>query len=157
MRGRPTRSRTRTSEVGARDARRYTTGLRKRTARLERAPPGWQPGALPFERRPRDTPDVRGRASGRSRTCAATVRRVRAALDTTEALKWRRQESNLHSLGASEVLSAVELRPRRSANGWSRTTTARGDGVTGRGARRRSAFAGRATDRIRTGTARITT
>jgi hypothetical protein len=49
--------------------------------------------------------------------------------------KWRRQESNLHSLGASEVLSAVELRPRRSANGWSRTTTARGDGVTSRGAR----------------------
>ncbi len=76
---------------------------------------------------------------------------------TTEAWKWRRQESNLHSLGASEVLSAVELRPRRSANGWSRTTTARGYGVTSRGARRCSAFAGRATDRIRTGTARITT
>jgi hypothetical protein len=74
--------------------------------------------------------------------------------------KWRRQESNPHSLGASEVLSAVELRPpvKRDANGWSRTTTARGNGVTGRGAHRMlSVRRTRAADRIRTGTAGITT
>ena len=54
-----------------------------RTARLERATPGWRSAA-----RRRSSPELRAfveRASGRSRTCTATVRRVRAALDTTEA------------------------------------------------------------------------
>ena len=37
----------------------------------------------------------------------------------------------------------VELHPRVDADGWSRTTTARGDGVTGRWARRCPASAGR--------------
>jgi hypothetical protein len=39
---------------------RYTTGLRKRTARIERASPEWRPGALPSELRPRDAPPVPG-------------------------------------------------------------------------------------------------
>jgi hypothetical protein len=30
--------------------------VRKRTARLERAPPGWRPGALPLKQRPRKEP-----------------------------------------------------------------------------------------------------
>ena len=52
-----------------------------------------------------------------------------------------------------------ELRPLRlhSADGWSRTTTARGAAFTARGALPCSASAFGATDRIRTGTSRITT
>ena len=53
---RPPRSRTRTSEVGARRALRYTRGLRdasrERTTRLERASSEWRSGALPDELRP---------------------------------------------------------------------------------------------------------
>ncbi len=33
---------------------RYTTGLQKRTTRIERASPEWRPGALPSELRPRE-------------------------------------------------------------------------------------------------------
>src|SRR5579872_6390271 len=51
--GKPARTRTRTREVGARDAPGYTTGLRKRTTRIERASPEWRSGALPTELHPR--------------------------------------------------------------------------------------------------------
>src|SRR4051812_23014155 len=48
----PTRIRTRTCEVGARCAA-LTPRVCKRTTRIERASPGWRPGALPSELRPR--------------------------------------------------------------------------------------------------------
>ena len=96
---RPARVRTRTDEVGARHAPAYTTGPRERTTRIEQASPGWKPGALPSELRPRSgTPGwirtsvlcrrravllstelraFRG-ASGRSRTRTSAVQRARA-------------------------------------------------------------------------------
>src|SRR6478735_6068013 len=51
----PTRIRTRTCEVGTRCAA-LTPRVCKRTTRIERASPGWRPGALPSELRPRDRP-----------------------------------------------------------------------------------------------------
>ena len=51
----PARIRTRTCEVGARRASSYTTSLYRRTTRLERASPGWRPGALPTELHPRES------------------------------------------------------------------------------------------------------
>src|SRR5436190_9447612 len=48
-----TRIRTRTGEVGARHAS-VTPRACKRTTRVERASPGWQPGALPTELHPRE-------------------------------------------------------------------------------------------------------
>jgi hypothetical protein len=78
----------------------------KRTTGLEPVSPEWRSDALPAELRPREHARLesnqrplpsqgsahplsygRTRASGRSRTCAATVRRVRASVDTTEAGK----------------------------------------------------------------------
>src|SRR6185437_11975351 len=54
------------------------------------------------------------------------------AVDTTEARKWRRRESNPLLLGASEAPIPMGFIPEVSADGWSRTTTAGGDGVTAR-------------------------
>lgn len=100
---RPTRNRTRTDEVGARHASRYTTGLSGRPA-SNRSLRSGAPTLSLTELRPREHARLesnqrplpsqgsahplsygRPRASGRSRTCAATVRRVRASVDTTEA------------------------------------------------------------------------
>jgi hypothetical protein len=58
------RSRTRTGEVGARRASAYTTGLRGRTTRIERASPEWRSGALPAELRPRSGTPGWTRTSG---------------------------------------------------------------------------------------------
>jgi hypothetical protein len=216
---RPARGRTRTSEVGARRAAVYTTGLRKRTTRIERAYPEWRSGALPSELRPRDTPgwnrtsglcrrrtalsplsygrtdpgfarrepsaarDARSlpflarrsrcRAGGdsiriRPRRARCRERRERSAepgfarrepsaardgrslrqdsnphLGRTKGAclpltlrrpRWRRSESNRHLPRCKRGARPVELHPRdrsgRSADGWSRTTTARGDRVT---------------------------
>ena len=88
---RPARVRTRTGEVGARRAPAYTTGPRERTTRIEQASPGWKPGALPSELRPRSgTP-------GWNRT--SVLSRRRAALLSTELRAFcrsLRQESNPH-------------------------------------------------------------
>ena len=48
---RPARIRTRTARLEL-ACFRYTTGLRERTTRIERASPEWRPGALPAELRP---------------------------------------------------------------------------------------------------------
>jgi hypothetical protein len=94
---RPARGRTRTSEVGARRASAYTTGLRKRTARIERASPKWRSGALPTELRPREEPPAGVEPAPRPYKGRVL------AVDTTEA-RWRRRESNPLLLVASEVL-----------------------------------------------------
>ena len=102
LRSRPARIRTRTDEVRARHARRVTPrAFRERTTRIERASPGWKPGALPSELRPRGkrkharlesnqrplpsrgsalSTELRawGGASGRIRTRTSAVRRARA-------------------------------------------------------------------------------
>jgi hypothetical protein len=180
---------------------------------------GWSSRCSPLHHGPAKA-DGRGRASGRSRTCAATVRRVRAALDTTEALsrvetaesnprhvptegcalppfrrrdrhararhttacgqqtnrsksswlrrqpkpdfdrEWRRQESNPHSLGASEVLSAVELRPQvttKCERVESNHHSARQRRYRPRSSPDAQRSHERAVDRTRTGTAGITT
>ena len=105
LHGRPARTRTRTDEVGARRASAYTTGLQKRTTRIERASPGWRP--VPFHlsyvrektpgwsrtsglccRRAALCPLSYRRqegASGRNRTRTSAVQRARVAVDTTEA------------------------------------------------------------------------
>jgi hypothetical protein len=57
------------------------------------------------------------------------------AVDTTEA-RWRRRESNPLLLGASEALCHQSFIPGTDADGWSRTTTARGTAFTARGAHR---------------------
>ena len=202
---------------------RYTTGLRERTTRIERASPGWRPGALPSELRPRETPGwtrtsdlCRRRAAldplshGRKKEPPAGVEpaprpykgRV-LAVDTTEAsqIKWSRRDSNprpsralvagftaeqpttrspprVHSRrtrAAAPQWRRRESNPRpprckrgappgasspsESADGWSRTTTARGDAGYSRaeltGAQR--PHEKRVTGRIRTGAAGFTT
>lgn len=64
--------------------RRYTTGLW-----TWKPPAGVEPALQPYE------------------GCVLPLTPQRRCVE------WRRQESNPHSLGASEVLLAVELRPRR--------------------------------------------
>ena len=46
--------------------------------------------------------------------------------------RWRCRESNPILLGASEALSRLSFIPQLMRTVWSRTTTARGVGVTGR-------------------------
>jgi hypothetical protein len=116
----------------------YTTGLRERTARLERASPEWRSGALPTELRPRSgTPGwsrtsvlCRRRAAlsalsyGRREEPPAGVEpalrpykgRV-LAVHTTEARRWRRRESNPLLLGASEVLFRLSYIPTVRTDG----------------------------------------
>ena len=53
--------------------------------------------------------------------------------------------------------SATRATSPGDADGWIRTTTARGSAITARGAHQCSASATRVTDRTRTGTARLTT
>ena len=50
---RPAGPRTRTDDLGNRRASRLHHGSLERTTRIERASPGWRPGALPAELRPR--------------------------------------------------------------------------------------------------------
>jgi hypothetical protein len=94
---RPARGRTRTSEVGARRASAYTTGLRERTTRIERVSPEWRSGALPTELRPREEPPAGVEPAPRPYKGRVL------AVHTTEA-RWRRRESNPLLLVASEVL-----------------------------------------------------
>jgi hypothetical protein len=143
---RSARIRTRTSEVGARHASGYTTDLEsgrpgsnrplrggapllfrlsyvRICARLEsnqracciraelstelrasKPPTGFEPAPRPYK----------------GRVLPLTLRRPR----------WRWQESNLRLLGANEVLLPPELHPQGDADGWSRTTTARGTRFT---------------------------
>lgn len=133
---RPARIRTRTDEVRARHARCITPrAFRERTTRIERASPGWKPGALPSELRPRDETSTPGwsRTSGRCRRgaalCPLSYGRVGRSLrqesnphlglttgaclplNTTEANEWRRRESNPLLFGASEALSRTSFIP----------------------------------------------
>jgi hypothetical protein len=114
--------------------------------------PGWRPGALPSELRPRSgTP-------GWSRTSGLCRRRTALSpLSYGRRKNWSlRQESNPHLgrtkgaclpltlrrrsgdgrsrtdifLVASEALVRLSYFPEGGADGWSRTTTARGDRVT---------------------------
>jgi hypothetical protein len=111
----------------------------KRTTRVERVSPGWRPVALPLELRPQ-------RASGRNRTRTPTVQRACASVDTTEACV-----TAVETVGVEPTPSSVQARrPATSrpqvccfadADGWSRTTTARGNAFTARRAHRCSASA----------------
>ena len=147
---RPARGRTRTDEVGARRAPVTPrackaddpdrTGLpgvalrcssllsyvRKWDARLDsnQRPPPSQSSALSTELRAHE------RASGRSRTRTSAVRRARALPLT---LRRRGGDGRTRTdifLGASEALFRKSFIPGVSADGWSRTTTARGGRVT---------------------------
>ena len=155
VQSRPARARTRTSEVGARRAPAYTTGLRERTTRLERASPGWKPGALPSELRPRGGTPGWTRTSGLCRRRAALSplsygRRKEPpagvepaprpykgrvlAVNTTEAKGGDGRSRTDIFLVASEALAQLSYIPLpikgHGADGWSRTTTARGGRVT---------------------------
>src|SRR5439155_9808016 len=125
---------------------------RERTTRIERASPEWRSGALPSELRPPSGTPGWSRTSGlcRRRTALSPLSYGRMkeppagiepaprpykgrvlAVDTTEARvsEWRRSESNRHLPRCKRGARPVELHPR-GADGWSRTTTARGDRVT---------------------------
>jgi hypothetical protein len=113
---RPARGRTRTSEVGARCAPVYTTGLRERTTWIEQAPPGWTPGALPSELRPR------GGTPGWNRT--SVLCRRRAALSSSELrafVRSLRQESNPHLGRTKGACLPFTLRRLEGGDGGSRT------------------------------------
>ena len=112
----------------------YTTGLMKRTTRLERVSPGWRPGALPHELRPREIRpagiEPAASAFARQRSLSAELRACEEppagvepaprpyegrvlSVDTTEASRseWRRRESNPLLLVASEVLFPMSFIP----------------------------------------------
>jgi hypothetical protein len=142
------RIRTRTSEVGARDALRYTTDL-ERTTRIERASSGWRPDALPAELRPHENA-WRGSnprpLPSQSSALPLSYRREEPpagvepaprpykgrvlAVDTTEA--WM-ETAGLEPTSPRCKRGALplELHPQ-NADGWIRTTTARGNGFTAR-------------------------
>ena len=128
----------------------------ERTTRIERVSPEWRPGALPSELRPRSgTPDW-SRTSGlcRRRTALSPLSYGRTkeppagvepaprpykgrvlAVDTTEARVSGDGRSRTDIfLVASEALVQLSYIPSlietTGADGWSRTTTARGDRVT---------------------------
>ena len=174
---RPARIRTRTSEVGARRAPGYTTGLESGRPGSNGPLRGGAPMLFPLSY-VRDTP-------GWSRT--SDLCRIRAVLSTelrasslekppagiepaprpykgrVLPLTLRRQEVETAGVEPApsrckRVAPPPELRPQ-GADGWSRTTTARGTAFTARRAHRiaQRPLEERATDRIRTGTARITT
>src|SRR5206468_9531013 len=88
---RPARARTRTGEVGARRAPAYTTGLKERTARIERASSRWRPDALPAELRPRSGTPGWSRTSGLCRRRAAL-----SPLSYGRTKRSLRQELNPH-------------------------------------------------------------
>ncbi len=127
----------------------------ERTTRIERVSPEWRPGALPSELRPRSGTPGWSRTSGlcRRRTALSPLSYGRMkeppagvepaprpykgrvlAVDTTEArVETVGVEPTSSSLQArrSSKLSYIPLTlERRGADGWSRTTTARGDRVT---------------------------
>ena len=127
----------------------------ERTTRIERVSPEWRPGALPSELRPRSGTPGWTRTSGlcRRRTALSPLSYGRTeeppagvepaprpykgrvlAVDTTEAkVETVGVEPTSSSLQArrSPKLSYIPLKlERRGADGWSRTTTARGDRVT---------------------------
>jgi hypothetical protein len=120
---RPARGRTRTSEVGARRAAVYTTGLRKRTTRIERASPEWRSGALPSELRPRDTPGW-NRTSGlcRRRTALSPLSYGRtepgfARREPSAAERGQRRESLPFLARRSRCRAggdSIRIRPRRA-------------------------------------------
>ena len=89
----------------------------KRTTRVERASPGWRPGALPSELRPRR----RKGASGRSRTHTSAVQRARAAVDTTEA--------RVETVGVEPTSSSLQARCSSDLSYIPRRKTRRTGGV----------------------------
>lgn len=134
----------------------------KRTTRIERASSGWRPGALPSELRPQSarlesnqracrirallSTELRAfKASGRNRTRTPAVQRACAAVDTTEA---EVEMAGVEPAPPRCKRGALppELHPQ-GADGWSRTTTARGTRVTAWGAHPCSASARYSTSR----------
>ena len=109
-------------------------GPRKRTTRIERASPDWLSGALPAELRPRrslrqeSNPHL-GHTKG---ACLPLTLRRRMETAGVEPTPPRCKRGAL----------PLELHPQ-SADGWSRTITARGDAFTARGAHQCSASARR--------------
>ena len=121
----------------------------ERTTRIERVSPEWRPGALPSDLRPRSGTPGWSRTSGlcRRRTALSPLSygRLRSLRQesnphlgrtkgaclplTLRRQRWRRSESNRHLPRCKRGARPVELHPR-GADGWSRTTTARGDRVT---------------------------
>ena len=128
----------------------------ERTTRVERVSPEWRPGALPSELRPPSGTPGWNRTSGlcRRRTALSPLSYGRMkeppagvepaprpykgrvlAVDTTEARVSGDGRSRTDIfLVASEALVQLSYIPqvpeRGGADGWSRTTTARGDRVT---------------------------
>jgi hypothetical protein len=121
----------------------------KRTTRIERASPEWRSDALPSELRPRSGTPGWNRTSGlcRRRTALSPLSYGRTkeppagvepaprpykgrvlAVDTTEA--------KMETVGVEPTSSSLQARRSAGlsyipdADGWSRTTTARGDRVT---------------------------
>ena len=113
----------------------------ERTTRIERVSPEWRPGALPSELRPRSgTP---GWTRIRRPPCEPPVGVEPAprpykgrvlAVDTTEAkvetVGVEPTSSSLQARRSSKLSYIPLMLERRGADGWSRTTTARGDRVT---------------------------
>jgi hypothetical protein len=122
----------------------------ERTTRIERAPPGWRPGALPSELHPRES--LRQESNPHlGRTKGACY-----AVDTTEA-KWRRRESNPHLLVASEALCHQSYIPREVRTGRVERPQREAAGLQPVELTSTQRPQDRAAGRIRTGTSRITT
>src|SRR6266508_3053392 len=127
----------------------------ERTIRIERVSPEWRPGALPSELRPQSGTPGWSRTSGlcRRRTALSPLSYGRLkeppagvepaprpykgrvlAVDTTEAkvetVGVEPTSSSLQARRSSKLSYIPLMLERRGADGWSRTTTARGDRVT---------------------------
>ena len=153
--GKPARTRTRTREVGARDASGYTTGSRSgrpgSNGRLRSGAPAlFRPSYIRLEhaRLESNQRPLPSQSSALPLSYGRTRRSLRQESNphlglttgacfplTLRRLEWRRSESNRHLPRCERGALPVELHPQGlsaqvSADGWSRTTTARGDRVT---------------------------
>jgi hypothetical protein len=121
---------------------RYTTDLRERTTRIERASPSWQPGALPLELRPHAASATRAIPGSRGRlfSCSVAADAGSAGVgrngirrpETRAKSSWRgeaapdfdrlslRQESNPHFGRTKGACLPLTLR-RRDGDAGSRT------------------------------------
>ncbi len=121
-------ARRRTATAEGRSAHEITEPLRPATITRKANPPGFEPGPARLELAvlPLHHGLATVRRSLRQESNPHLGRTKGACLPLTlRRRRWRRQGSNLLLLGASEVLFPLSYVPRmRSADGWSRTTTA---------------------------------
>jgi hypothetical protein len=97
---------------------RYTTSLRERTTRLERASPGWRPGALPAELRPHGYARLGSNQRPLPSQDSAHSAELRAFDVKRQSL---RQESNPHLGRTKGACLPLTLRRHESGDGGSRT------------------------------------